>query len=375
MQYRDFGKTGIKLSALGLGTMRLPIKENQHENVDEDETIKIIHHAIDNGINYIDTAYIYHGGNSEVVLGKALKNGYREKVYIADKLALWGAKSYTDLDNIFNTQLEKLGVDCIDFYLIHCLQREFWAKKDELQLLKWCDDIRKSKKIKYLGFSFHDTLDVFKNIVNEYNWDFCQIQYNYMNETVQAGTEGLKYAAKKNLPVMIMEPLLGGMLANISKSMVKMWNKSELHPVETALKWLWDKPEITVVLSGMSTIKQLDENLKFADNSGTNQLNSKEKKTIQNAIVAFNKLMKISCTKCGYCISECQKEIPIPSIIEAYNFYETNKALYPMLYRQIPKQNRGNECTRCKKCEKICPQMIEISKLMPMIHKFFTPDK
>ena len=352
MQYRNFGNTDIKLSALGFGTMRLPTIKNKYEDIDESEAIKIIRHGIDNGINYIDTAFMYHGGNSEIVLGKALKDGYREKVYIADKLALWGCKNYNDLDNVFNTQLERLQVDCIDFYLVHNLQREFWGMKDKLRLLEWCDNVRKSGKIKYLGFSFHDTFDIFKSIIDEYNWDFCQIQYNYMNEDVQAGTEGLKYASTKGLPIIIMEPLLGGMLADPSNEIQKIWDDSDLNPVETALKWLWNKPEITVVLSGMSTMKQLEENLQTASNSEVGQLKNKEKETINNSIEAFQKLMKVPCTKCFYCAPECPQGIFIPSIFQGYNSYEKDAKLYTDLYAQLPESQNAGACIQCKKCEK-----------------------
>jgi uncharacterized protein len=375
MQYREFGNTGIKLSALGFGTMRLPIINNVYEDIDEVEAIKMIRHGIDNGINYVDTAYMYHGGNSEVVLGKALKDGYRDKTYIADKLALWGCKTSEDLDKVFDTQLKRLDVDCIDFYLVHCLQREFWGKKEELQLLKWCNKIRKSGKIKYLGFSFHDTLDVFKTIVDGYDWEFCQIQYNYVNEDVQAGTEGLHYAASKGLPVMIMEPLLGGMLAGPPEPIEKVWNNANLNPAETALKWLWNKPEITTVLSGMSTMEQTVDNIKAANGSSIGILNKSEQTAIDNSLYAFNKLMKVPCTKCSYCLDECPKGIPIPDLFTGYNLYEVNQVLYPMLYAQVPEEHNASACIQCRKCEKKCPQEINISELMPKIHKLLKPKK
>ena len=375
MRYREFGKTGIQLSSLAFGTMRLPTLNNVNENINESEAVKMIRYGIDNGINYIDTAYMYHGGNSETVVGKALKDGYREKVYIADKLALWGCKTYEDLDEVFETQLKRLNTNCIDFYLVHCLQREFWSKREELQLLKWCDNIRKSGKIKHLGFSFHDTLDVFKSIVDGYDWEFCQIQYNYVNEDIQAGTEGLNYAASKGLPVMIMEPLLGGMLANPPKPIKKVWDETNLNPAATALKWLWNKPEITTVLSGMSSMEQLIENLKAADISFKGSLTQNEQETINNSLNAFNNLMKVPCTKCAYCLAECPKKIPIPEILAGYNLYETNQVLYSMLYSQVPEEHNASACIECKKCEKKCPQEINISELMPKIHNLLKPKK
>ncbi|MCF7791085.1 MAG: aldo/keto reductase [Victivallales bacterium] len=369
MKYRRFGKTDIMLSALGFGTMRLPTVDNQYGKINEPEAIQMIRYAIDKGVNYIDTAYMYHEGNSEGLVARALNNGYREKVYIADKLALWGCENYDDLTKVFETQLNRLHTDCIDFYLVHCLQEKFWKQKDKLKLLEWCDNIRKSGKIKYLGFSFHDSVSTFKEIVDGYNWDFCQIQYNYMNEDVQAGTEGLKYAADKGLPVMIMEPLLGGMLTNLTRKTAKLWDSAGLDPVETALQWLWNKPEVTVVLSGMSSLKQVKDNIKYAENSGVGILNKHHFETVKKSVTSIQKNLKIPCTKCQYCMSECPNQIPIPDIIEAYNLYETNKGLYPMLYSQLPEENNASACMQCKKCEEKCPQNIKISEFMPEIHK------
>lgn len=370
MKYRSFGNTGIKVSALGFGTMRLPVVNGENECINEQEAISMIRYAIDHGVNYMDTAYMYHEGKSEIVLGKALKNGYREKVYIADKLALWGCKKYEDLDNVFNTQLERLDVDCIDFYMVHCLQRELWEKKDELGLLKWCDNIRKSGKIRHLGFSFHDSLDMFKTIIDSYDWEFCQIQYNYMNEDVQAGTDGLRYAANKGLPIIVMEPLLGGILAQPPTNELKeLWSKSRLNPASTALHWLWDKPEVTIILSGMSTMQQVKDNINSANSSGIKTLDKHAKDTINKAVKAFKTLMKIPCTKCNYCMAECPKGINIPTCFEHYNFYEVNKILSPMLYSNLPEEKNASNCIQCKKCEKKCPQDINISSWMPKVHE------
>ena len=371
MQYRNFGNTGIKLSVLGLGAMRLPVIEGSYGNIDIAKANDIIQYAVKNGINYFDTGFTYHDGNSEIILGEALKAS-RKNIFISDKLPWRKVKTNKDLDDILELQLKKLNTKYIDFYLVHNIHKSFWKERDKFKLLKWFDKIKKEKKILYLGFSFHGNYETFKELLSGYNWDFCMIQYNYLNENIQVGSAGLKYAYKNNFPVFIMEPLLGGLLAHTSSlEMKEMWNKIKLTPPDTALQWLWNKPEITTVLSGMNTIKELKTNIISANNSAIGSLSLQQKKAISLSIKLFNKYNKIPCTKCNYCVQICPKNILISEILSAYNLYNKYCKLYHKLYAELNDNNKANKCINCNKCKNICPQNIDIPNWLPILHKHF----
>ena len=257
MQYRTVPKNGDKLSVLGFGTMRLPLKG---QNIDEERAIKQIRFAIDNGVNYVDSAPPYHGGESEKVLGKALLDGYRKKVKVATKLTPFLLNKAEDMDKMLNMQLQKLQTDHIDYYLLHGLEAEFWKKLRGFGALKFLEKAKAEGKIVNMGFSFHGSLETFKEIIAADDWVMCQLQYNFMDEKLQAGTEGLKYAASKNLAVMVMEPLRGGVLAGeLPKAVKQIYDNAKVQrsPAEWGLRWVWNHPEVTVALSGMNDEKQV----------------------------------------------------------------------------------------------------------------------
>lgn len=370
MQYRTFGNTGVEVSALGFGTMRLPLLEDG-VTVDEKEAVAIIRKAIDAGVNYVDTAYPYHNGASELVLGKALLDGYRDKVYVADKSPMWKLEKEEDFDAILEEQLQKLKTDHIDFYLLHALNRErFEEKVKKFHLLDHMKVAREAGKIRYLGFSFHDDLETFKEIVDyTKDWDFCQIQYNYINLDYQAGQEGLHYAADRGLAVVVMEPLLGGRLANLSSHVAKVFSK-EKTPVEHALDFLWNQKEVSLLLSGMGAEQQVLDNLAYADRSSVGMLKEEELKVYKEAKEIYDRMSMVDCTGCAYCMP-CPFGLNIPELFKAYNLYgvygkDRGKAEYE-------KQNvRSDQCRSCHHCEKVCPQNIEISQVMKRIAGVFS---
>ena len=370
MQYRTFGRTGIEVSALGFGTMRLPLA--QEEKVDEAEAIAILRHAIDSGVNYVDTAYPYHQGNSERVVGKALQDGYREKTYLADKCPVWLVEKEEDFEKILDEQLEKLQTDHIDFYLLHALNRERLEEKvKKFHLVDHMKKAREAGKIRFLGFSFHDSLDVFKEIVDySDDWDFCQIQYNYINVDYQAGMEGLRYAAQKGLAVVIMEPLLGGRLANLSDHVAEVFSK-EKSPVEHALDFLWDQPEVSLLLSGMSSRQQVEDNLVYADRSAVGCLKEEEKEAYRKAKEIYDSMSMVGCTGCAYCMP-CPFGLNIPEIFKAYNLYGLH-GLNPAKEAYEKLGVLADACRSCHHCEKEGPQNLKISQVRKDVRALLGP--
>lgn len=376
MLYRKFGQTGEELSILGFGCMRFPVINNNPKEIDEEEAIKQLRYGIDNGINYIDTAYPYHGGNSEIVVGKALKDGYREKVKLATKLPPWFVKTREDMDKYLNEQLNKLQTDHIDFYLLHSMNKTHWGNFKKNNVFDFIEEALADGRIKHIGFSFHDELSLFKEIVDSYDWDFCQIQYNFMDENYQAGKEGLKYAFEKGLGIIVMEPLRGGNLArNIPNDVKAVWDQADVKrsPAEWGFKFIWNQPEIGVVLSGMNEMRQIVENISTASNTEPNSLSKKEVNLIDEVKKIYKDRTVVDCTNCKYCMP-CPFGVDIPG-----NFIHLNNAsIYgdvertKNIYNDFVKgEKRASNCRECGKCEEVCPQHINIRDMLKEVVKTF----
>jgi len=379
MQYRRFGKLDWQVSALGFGCMRLPTIGGDHACINEPEATRMLHYAIDHGVNYVDTAYPYHGGNSELFLGRALKGGYRQKVRLATKLPCWKVAAAEDFDQILNEQLQKLQTECLDFYLLHGLGRERWDKIRGLGVLARAEQAIADGRIRYLGFSFHDKYAVFQEIVDAHDWTFCQIQHNYMDIENQAGTQGLRYAAAKGLAVVIMEPLLGGKLVDQPAPIQAVWDTAARRrtPADWGLQWLWNQPEVSVVLSGMSKMEQVKQNVASAAASGVNTLAEPELALYERVRAQYNELSPIPCTKCEYCLP-CPNGVAIPRVFAAYNeglMYDKPDIMRRWYKQWIPAANQAGACLQCLECEDKCPQNIPISRWMPVVQQVLAEGK
>jgi predicted aldo/keto reductase-like oxidoreductase len=380
MQYRKFGKLDWQVSALGFGCMRLPTT-GAHADIDEAEATRMLHFAIDHGVNYIDTAYPYHGGNSERLVGKALCEGnYRQKVRLATKLPCWHVETASDFDRYLNEQLTKLQTDHIDFYLLHALNQNTWNKMCDLDIFPKAEQAIADGRIGHLGFSFHDSYEIFQEIVDGYEgWTFCQIQYNYMDIEERAGTRGLKYAASKDLAVVIMEPIRGGRLVNPPPSIQSIWDtaKQKRSPADWALQWVWNHPEVSLALSGMSAMIHVEENLASADASAVHSLNEEDLKLIGKVREKYRQLCPIPCTRCEYCMP-CPNGVIIPQVFEVYNdggMYDKPDWARDVYNHWVKAEERADNCIACQECEELCPQKIPISQWMPVVHGTLTENK
>jgi predicted aldo/keto reductase-like oxidoreductase len=380
MKFRKFGSLNWEVSVLGFGAMRLPVIGKDASHIDESEAINMIRHAVDQGVNYIDTAYTYHEKHSEMVVGKALLNGYRKKVKLATKLPSWLVEKPDDFDRFLDEQLEKLQTDHIDFYLLHALNSTHWPRLRDWKVLNWAEGAIADGRIHHLGFSFHDEFEIFKNIVDAYDhWTICQIQYNFMDIEYQAGTKGLEYAAEKGLAVVIMEPLRGGQLTlKVPTSINKLWQNAAVRrtPADWALQWIWNHPEVSVVLSGMSTMQQVFENLDSADRSGAGMLSEKEVILIDKVREEYRRLAPVPCTNCKYCMP-CPNSVEIADILKYYNdalIYDHPRA--PRFhYQNLPKDKQADNCVECFECEGKCPQGIPISEYLKKAHAWLDKKK
>jgi len=378
MLYRKFGKTNEMVSILGFGCMRLPLLPGGDKTkIDEPKAMELVRYAIDHGVNYIDTAYPYHGinrefgGQSEPFVAKALACGYREKVKLATKLPSWLIKTREDMDRYLNEQLERLATNSIDFYLVHSLNIDTWKNLQKLGIADFLDKAIKDGRIKYAGFSFHDKYESFNGIVDAYNWSFCQIQYNYMDEDFQAGKKGLQYADAKGLGVAVMEPLRGGNLAvGIPASVQDVFDRAKVKrsPADWALRWVWNHQEVAVALSGMNEMEQVAENLKIADEAKENSLTKEDLAVIEKAKNAFKQKTKVPCTGCGYCMP-CPAGVDIPACLRCYNSYHMFGR--DDRYALLSKDKRASNCVQCGQCETRCPQAIKIREELKNVKALF----
>ncbi|MEJ2242342.1 MAG: aldo/keto reductase [Candidatus Bathyarchaeota archaeon] len=385
MKYRNLGSLDWKVSALGFGCMRLPPRRFNRLRAKTDESVELIRFGIDQGINYVDTAWPYHLGDSEKIVGKALKEGYRERVFLVTKLPMFMVRNSNHFDKYLKNQLKRLQTDYLDCYLFHALNSGQFKKVQDLGLIKKMEKAKEEGIIRSFGFSFHDTLPVFKKIVDFYPWDIAQIQYNYVDTNVQASTEGLVYAHNKGIAVVIMEPLKGGTLAVPSLEALKIMETfgRKRTPVDWALQFLWNKPEVSIVLSGMNSKRMIKENCASADNSGIGSLSLNEEKMFEQLAEVYRKSTVVPCTACGYCMP-CPQGVNIPQNFACLNnvSLETSRIrrfLARRTYRKLKgSKNKGDLnnpngnasiCTQCGWCLEKCPQGIVIPKELEKVNK------
>lgn len=369
MQYRKIPKTGEELSVLGFGCMRLPLKDG---SIDEPRAISQIRSAIDRGVNYVDTAWPYHGGESEPLLGRALSDGYRDRVKIATKLPSWMIKTREDMDRYLAAQFAKLATDRIDYYLVHALDGALWDTMVGLGIAEFLDAAKADGRIVNAGFSFHGLAPDFTRIIDAYPWEFCQIQYNFLDLEFQAGAAGLHYAASKGLGVIVMEPLRGGNLSLTTPppAVEEIWNQAQIRrtPADWALRWIWNQPEVTLVLSGMNEERHIEENLATADSAAVGTLTAEELALVARVGAKYRELMRVDCTGCGYCMP-CPVGVQIPDCFDSYNkmhmFGNTEEAKFIYALKMSgeligDQPGYASRCVECGACLEKCPQHIAI---------------
>ena len=380
MRKRALGKTGLEVSQLGFGCMRLPLLDpDKPESVDVPEAVRMIRRAVEAGVNYFDTAFPYHGsdrmkpGRSESALGEALAGGLRERVMIATKLPLWALEKPEDMDRVLDGQLERLGTDHIDVYLAHNIVSPYWAKVKSLGLFKFLDRARRDGRIRHPGFSSHDEYSLFRQVLDEYPWEMAQIQYNYLDADYQAGRRGLADAVSRGMGTVIMEPLRGGFLVNHLPDGLRALlraRRPDWSLADWGLRWLWDQPETGLVLSGMSGMDQLEENLRIAADAGPGEFAAADREAIEKVRAHFAERTGANCTACGYCLP-CPEGVAIPKVFSTYNEYllsdvkavrDRARLFYDMTMSET---ERADRCVGCGICETRCPQHVPVASLMP----------
>ena len=369
MQYRTFGKTGLEVSTLGFGLMRLPLAGPESGDIDEDRAIDLVRYAIDNGVTFLDTAHGYHGGQSEHLAARVLKDGYREKVTLMTKLPSYLVEEEADFERLLTEQMEKLETDYIDVYLLHALNRERWDIVQPLGVTDFLDRAIADGRIGAAGFSFHDDLSVFKEIVDAHHWDACLIQLNFMDWDYQAGVEGMRYANDKGMGVAVMEPLRGGKLAGrIPAQVEEIWSRKnpDWSPAEWAFRWVANHPEVGVILSGMGNMDELRENISILSDAKPDSLTEEELQLIEEVRSVYLERMAVGCTECGYCVP-CPEGVGIPNIFKLYNdasmYDDVDNA--SRMYGNMLRDGKGfPSCVDCGVCIEACPQGIDIPRVL-----------
>ena len=372
MRYRTLGPSGPKVSALGFGAMRLPVVDGRADAIDEETARAMVRRAIDAGVNYVDTAFPYHGtgftvpGTSELFIGRALADGYRERVLLATKMPTWLIESREDMERHLDAQLERLATDHVDCYLLHALSAERWGKLEPLGVLDFLDAALADGRIRYAGFSFHDVAASFAPIADAYEWTFCQLQYNYLDVDEQAGTAGVRHAEARGMGVIVMEPLKGGRLAGRIPDDVQSVFDEARRPrsaAEWALDFVWDDPAVSMLLSGMSTPEQVEQNLASADRAEVGSLDAEEHALIARAREAFRARTVADCTACGYCMP-CPAGIDIPGCFAKLNAASRWDDAEGVRAGYLKLEGTASLCTQCGLCEDACPQQLPVRELL-----------
>jgi uncharacterized protein len=378
MLYRPFGQTGEKVSILGFGCMRLPVVDERADHIDVPLATEMLHYAIEHGVNYVDTAFPYHsaafgdaGGASEPFVGDALAGGYRDRILLATKQPCWMVESREDMERILALQLQRLRTDRIDCYLLHAIDAAAFERLVRLGVLEFLDAAKAGGSIRFAGFSFHDVAPSFAPIVDAYDWDFCQIQHNYMDVDYQAGAAGLAYAVDRGLGMVVMEPIKGGRLAGrVPTSVQALWDTAQARrtPAEWALRFVWNDPRVSLLLSGMSTMEQTKENVKLASQGQPGSLSAAELALIERVREEYRSRTVVDCTECRYCMP-CPQGIVIPFVFSCLNnaslfdALEEERRLYDMQVN-LGQTASASGCTECGRCEEACPQKIEVIREM-----------
>lgn len=369
MKYSEFSNIKGKVSKLGFGLMRLPKLYEGKEDIDFKEAEKLVDLAYQNGVNYFDTAYVYHGGESEIFAGKILNKYPRESYNLATKLPGWAIKNDgKTVDELFNEQLEKCEVEYFDFYLLHSLNRDIWQTFKSVNAYENLKEKKSQGQIKHLGFSFHGDMELFKELLENYEWDFVQLQINYYDWEADNAKDFYKLLEDKNIPCIVMEPVRGGSLQKLNDEAVEVFKKlSSSSPASYALRFVAQLPNVLVTLSGMSTYEQVEDNINTFNEC--RPLSDEEMKAIEEANVLFRKNFSIPCTACKYCVTECPKGIDIPSCFSAFNEYNATREIKDLnkTYLLIPKEKQAHNCIDCKKCMEHCPQEINIPRKLSNI--------